>query len=479
MFSSISFAINSFLWGPPMLAAFLGTGIFLSAKTGFYQLFGAGDWIGSTVIRATKNRKNKNTSEGSVSQFGALTSALAACLGTGNIVGVATAICSGGAGSVFWMCLSAIFGMMTCCCENILGVKYRIKDSHGKWMGGPMYYIEKGLGMKGLAAAYAVFLTGASLGMGNMTQANSVAQGLNGFGIPPVVTGIVLAVMIILCISGGLKRICAISEKLIPLLSATFLLACFAVIIKNADNLIPCAKLIVKEAFTVKSLSGYGMAEAARYGISRGVFSNEAGLGSSAVIHAAAECETPAEQGKWGIVEVFIDTVLMCTVTAAAILTSGVWSPHTTLNGVELCAAVFESVFGKSGGRFLDICIALFAFATLIAWSYYGRNGAEYLFGSKAGKIYNVFYSVAAFVGCICRLEFVWSISDIFNGLMAVPNIFALLLLSRQATDELRGNRCKFDKRYCEKPVLRGIMNHKSAKENEYDNQRYKVYRRE
>ncbi len=461
-----------------MLAAFLGTGIFLSAKTGFYQLFGAGDWIDSTVIHAVKNRKNKNTPEGSVSQFGALTSALAACLGTGNIVGVATAICSGGAGSVFWMCLSAVFGMMTCCFENILGVKYRTKDSFGQRKGGPMYYIEKGLGMKGLAAAYAVFLTGASLGMGNMTQANSVAQGLKGFGVPPAVTGVVLAVMIILCISGGLKRISAISEKLIPLLSAAFLLACFTVIIKNADSLIPCTKLILKEAFTVKSLSGYGMAEAARYGISRGVFSNEAGLGSSAVIHAAAECETPAEQGKWGILEVFIDTVLMCTVTAAAILTSGVWSPHTSLNGVELCAAVFESVFGKFGGWFLDACITLFAFATLIAWSYYGRSGVEYLFGARAGKIYNIIYSVAAFTGCVSRLESIWSISDIFNGLMAVPNIFALLLLSRQATDELKGNRCKFDKRYCEKPFLRVIMNYNFAKENEYDNKGYKIYRR-
>ncbi len=419
-----------------MLAVFLGTGFFLSAKTKFYQLFGARDWLGGTIFSRGKDEK----AEGSISQMSALATALAACLGTGNIVGVATALCAGGAGSVFWMCISALLGMMTCCCENILGVKYRIKDSFGRWKGGPMYYIERGIGMKGLAGAYAVFLTGASLGMGNMTQANSVAQGLSGFGVPPVASGLLVAALVGISVSGGLKRISAISEKLIPVLSAGFIIACLIVIGKNAGNLAPCLKYIIREAFTVKSLSGFGMAKAARYGISRGVFSNEAGLGSSAIIHASAECENPAQQGKWGILEVFIDTVLMCTVTAAAILTSGVWSPDVSLNGVELCAAVFESVFGSAGGYFLNACICLFAFATLAAWSYYGKSGAEYLFGSKCGKIYNIIYVSAAFAGCIIRLESVWSLSDTFNGLMAVPNIFALLSLSKEATDELKNN---------------------------------------
>lgn len=440
MFYTVNSAISSFIWGPPMLAVFLGTGLFLSAKSGFYQIFGVKDWLGSTVFFVFRNRKRKSVSDGSVSQFGALTAALAACLGTGNIVGVAAALCSGGPGSLFWMCVSAILGMMTCCCENILGVKYRKKDENGIFKGGPMYYIKHGLGMKGLACVYAVFLTGASLGMGNMTQANSVASGLYGFGVPPAVTGVVLAVLVAFSISGGLRRISAVSKKLIPVLSAAFVLACLIIIGKNAENLIPCLKSVIREAFTVKSLSGFGMAKAVRYGVSRGVFSNEAGLGSSAVIHAAADCKNPAEQGKWGIIEVLIDTVIMCTVTGAAILTSGVEITDTQLNGIELCTAVFESVFGKAGGYFLNICICLFAFATLIAWSYYGKSGAEYLLGEKIGKIYNVIYIAAAFAGCVMKFEGVWSLSDTLNGLMAVPNIFALFVLSKEAVALLREN---------------------------------------
>ncbi len=423
-----------------MLAVFLGTGLFLSAKTGFYQIFGIGDWLKSTIGTAFGSKKSKKVADGSVSQLGALSSALAACLGTGNIVGVATALCSGGAGSVFWMCVSAILGMITCCCENILGIKYRVRDSLGNWIGGPMLYIERGLGMKKLARVYAVFLIGASLGMGNMTQANSVAQGLSGFGISPTVTAVILSALLIVAVSGGLKRITAISQMLIPVLSGAFILACFSVIFVNRDNLLPSLKYILSEAFSVKAVSGFGLAKAARYGISRGVFSNEAGLGSSAIIHASADCENAGEQGKWGILEVFIDTVLMCSITAAAILTSGVMQDKS-LEGVELCAAVFESVFGKAGGYFLNICICLFAFATLIAWSYYGKTGTQYLFGARSGKIYNAVYALAAFIGCTMKLESVWSISDTLNGLMAVPNIFALLCLSKEAIAELKIKR--------------------------------------
>ena len=420
-----------------MLAVFLGTGLFLSAKTGFFQLFGIKKWVGETIVSAFINRKTNKTDNNSVSQFGALTSALAACLGTGNIIGVATAICSGGPGAVFWMWVSAVLGMMTCCCENILGIKYRAKNSEGRWVGGPMYYIEKGLGMKDLAGAYAVFLTLASFGMGNMTQANSVSQGLSGFGVPSVASAVVLCVLSAFSVSGGLKRITAISEKLIPFLTAAFVAMCFIVIASNSENILPCFKSVIKEAFTVKAVSGFGMAKAMRYGISRGVFSNEAGLGSSAIIHASADCDCPAKQGMWGILEVFIDTVFMCTVTAAAVLTSGIWSPQTSLNGAELCSAVFESVLGKTGGYFLNGSICLFAFATLVAWSYYGKSGAEYLFGAKGGKIYNVIYICVIFVGAVTKLETVWSISDTFNGLMAIPNIFALLMMSKEATNEL------------------------------------------
>lgn len=438
MISEINSAISSFIWGPPMLAAFLGTGLFLSVKSRFFQISGIKCWLGETVVSAFVNRKQKNTKDGSISQFSALTSALAACLGTGNIIGVATAICSGGPGALFWMCVSAVLGMMSCCCENILGIKYRVRDFSGRFKGGPMYYIENGLGMKGLACVYAVFLTGASLGMGNMTQANSIAQGMGGFGIPPFATAVFLCILLGIAVSGGLGRISKISEKLIPLLSAAFVIACFVIIIRNAENILPCMKTVVREAFTLKAVGGFGLAKAARYGISRGVFSNEAGLGSSAIIHAAADCKNAGEQGMWGILEVFIDTVFMCSITGAAILTSGVWTPESSFNGAQLCSAVFESVFGKAGGYFLNGCICLFAFATLTAWSYYGRCGAEYLFGERSGRIYNVLYIISAFAGSLIKLESVWSISDILNGLMAIPNIFALLLLSREAVDELK-----------------------------------------
>lgn len=437
MFYQLNSIISSVIWGPPMLAVFLGTGLYLSAKTSFFQIFGVKQWTKLTVIDAYKKRKEPPKTDGSVSQFAALTSALAACLGTGNIAGVATALCAGGPGAVFWMWISAILGMMTCCCENILGIKYRVRNSLGQWVGGPMLYIERGLKKPKLAKVYAFLLIGASLGMGNMTQANSVAAGLAEFGVTPLLTAVIITPLVFICISGGLKRISSVAEKLIPFLSAVFLCACAYVIFKNVGTIIPCFKLIVKEAFTVKAVSGFGFAKAARYGISRGVFSNEAGLGSNTVIHASADCEKPAVQGMWGIFEVMFDTLFMCTVTAITVLASGIWSPNSKLDGIALCSAAFESVMGSAGGIILGVCICLFAFATLIAWSFYGKSGAAYIFGDSAGKYYNIIYAVAVFAGCVMKLDFVWSISDIFNGLLAIPNIYAILKLSKEAVELL------------------------------------------
>ncbi len=437
MFYRLHSLISSVIWGTPMLAVFLGTGLYLSVKSGFFQVFGIKQWFRLTVVDAYKKRKEPPKNDGSVSQFAALTSALAACLGTGNIAGVATALCAGGPGAVFWMWVSAILGMMTCCCENILGIKYRIRNSLGQWLGGPMLYIERGLKSPKLAKIYAFLLVGASLGMGNMTQANSVAAGLEEFGVSPLLTATVLAPLVFICISGGLKRISSVAEKLIPFLSAAFLFACLFVIFKNINAVIPCFRLIIKEAFSANAVSGFGFAKAVRYGVSRGVFSNEAGLGSNAVIHASADCEKPAVQGMWGIFEVMFDTLFMCSVTAITILASGVWSPDSKLDGIALCSAAFESVMGKTGGIILGICICLFAFATLIAWSFYGKSGAACLFGDGSGKYYNIMYAVAVFAGCVMKLDFVWSISDIFNGLLAIPNIYAVLKLSKEAVELL------------------------------------------
>jgi len=437
VFYKLNSILSSFVWGTPMLAAFLGTGAFLSFKARFYQIFGFRDWMSKTLLSAFRNKKENQKSDGSISQFAALSSALAACLGTGNIVGVATAISSGGAGSVFWMLFSAVLGMMTCCCENILAVKYKTKDRRGRPVGGPMYYIENGLGYSKSAKAYAFLLLGASLGMGNMTQANAVAESFAVFDVKPIFVAVPLAVVLSIAVAGGLKRISSIAEKLIPFLSAVFIGACFIVIFKNAGNLLPSLKLIFKEAFTVKAVSGYGMAKAVRYGVSRGVFSNEAGLGSNTIIHASANCKEPGIQGMWGILEVGIDTVFMCTVTAAAILSSGIWQANPSLTGVSLCSAVFESVFGSAGKWILSICTCLFAFATLMAWSYYGKCGSDYLFGERSSKYYNVIYIIAAFAGCILNLENVWSISDTLNGLMAIPNLIAILSLSDEAIELL------------------------------------------
>lgn len=419
-----------------MLSAFMGTGLFLSVKNKFYQITGIKQWINLTIVDAFRNRKAK-TEVGSVSPLSALFSALAASLGTGNIVGIATAICAGGPGAVFWMWISAILGMMTCCCENILVIKYRIRNSSGEWVGSPMHYIRNGVGSEKLAKIYAVLLIGASLGMGNMTQANSACVSLGVLGIKPLAFAAVFAPLVLLSVSGGLKRISLIAEKLIPILSAVFTGACLIIIFRNRFALIPCFKLIVKEAFTLKSATGFGMAKAVRYGVSRGVFSNEAGLGSNSIIHASAECDEPAVQGMWGMFEVMFDTILMCGTTAITLLSSEIGVCGTNLNGIDLCNAVFFDNFGTAGSVLLSVCLCLYAYATTIAWSFYGKSGAVYLFGEKAGNIYNVCFAAAAFIGCIMKLEAVWALSDTFNGLMAIPNLIAVLLLSRQATNEM------------------------------------------
>ena len=378
-----------------------------------------------TTLGSIFSKKSRESGKGSISQTQALSAALAACMGTGNIVGVAAAIASGGAGAVFWMVISAIIGMMSACCENILGIKYRYRDENGEWMGGAFVYMERGLGFRHMSKIFCVLLVIASLGIGNMTQANAAALSLSA------------GVFAITC--GGLKRIASAAEKIIPAMTAIFILASFAVIIKNFRAVPSAFSRIISEAFSLRAAAGgaagYGIKKALRYGVARGVFSNEAGLGSNAIIHAAAETDSPAEQGCWGILEVFLDTVVMCTVTAITLLVSGA---PTDGDGSLACAAAFGSVFGKAGSIFVCVSICVFAFATLIGWSYYGRRGLEYLLGAKSAKIYNIIYAAAVFVGCVADLELVWELSDLANALMAVPNLISLCLLSGEATKELK-----------------------------------------
>ena len=359
---------------------------------------------------------------------------------------VATALTLGGPGAVFWMWVSAALGLMTCCAENILGVKYRWRTETGGWMGGPMAYLERGLGSKGLAGAYAVLLALASFGIGNMTQANAIAEAArHSFQfsatswMPGIVAGIVLAALIALVIFGGVGRIARVTEKIVPAMAGLFLLASAVVLAKNYRALPSALWLIMRGAFKVPSALGggigYGIGKAMRFGVARGVFSNEAGLGSSAVIHAAADVSEPAVQGLWGICEVFIDTLLMCTVTALVFLCSGAWQGY---EGVAMAGAAFAGTFGRTGEVFVSLSIALFAFATLTGWSFYGEQGTRYLLGERGVKAYRAIYILAVVIGCVMKLETVWGVADVLNGLMAIPNLLGVVVLSGQALRELR-----------------------------------------
>ena len=316
---------------------------------------------------------------------------------------------------------------MTCCAENILGVKYRWRAGSG-WMGGPMAYLEKGLGSKALAGIYAALLGLASFGIGNMTQANAIAEAAKqSLRLPCWAVGLAVAALIGLVIFGGVGRIARVTEKIVPAMAGLFLLASTIVLVMNYKAIPGALGMILREAFKGKAI---------RYGVARGVFSNEAGLGSSAVVHAAADVKDPAVQGLWGISEVFIDTLLMCTVTALVLLCSGAWQGGS--EGVAMAGAAFEGTFGRLGRHFVSLSIALFAFATLTGWSFYGEQGARYLLGEKSVKPYRAIYLAAIVVGCVMRLETVWAVADVLNGLMAVPNLIGVAVLSGQAIRELR-----------------------------------------
>ncbi|MDR1927009.1 MAG: sodium:alanine symporter family protein [Oscillospiraceae bacterium] len=432
------------VWGAPMLAVFLFAGALLTLRTSAFQFRRFGFWLRSTFGSLFKKEgAGQNRDAHTITQRQALTSALAACLGTGNIVGVATALRLGGAGAIFWMWVSAALGMMTCCAENILSIRYRWRTASGSWMGGPMAYLQKGLGSKALAGSYAALLSLASFGIGNMTQANAIVQAAReSFSLAPPAVGLALSALVGLVIFGGLRRIARVTEFVVPFMTGLFLLAGLAVIAVNAGALPGALGSIFREAFRLRAgvggAAGYGIGKALRYGVARGVFSNEAGLGSSAVIHAAADVERPATQGLWGIAEVFLDTIVMCTVTALAMLCSGAWRPGGGPEGVALAAQSFASVFGLWGERFTALSIALFAFATLTGWSFYGEQGARYLLGEKSVKYYRGLYVAAVLLGSLLRLETVWSVSDTLNGLMAIPNLVGVVLLSGQAARELK-----------------------------------------
>lgn len=436
----INNVVNLIVWGPLMLALIILVGLQFSFRLNFFQFSQYKLWLGKTIGTIINGNKFSRKTYG-ISPFQAATTALAGAIGTGNIVGVATAITLGGPGAVFWMWIAAFFGMMTIFAENILGVKYRTLDKNGENIGGPMYYIGKGLGQRWLGCFFAWACILASFGMGNMTQANSISASLKkSFGFSPSVTGLIIAVIVSLIIFGGIKRIAKVTEKVVPFMALFYIVGGLIVIFININNLPKVILEIICGAFNFKSFtggaSGYAMSSAIRYGISRGIFSNEAGLGSSPIVHAATSEKEPVIQGMWGIFQVFVDTILVCSITAFCILTSGVLPEGQ--DGALLSIQAFSSAFGNAGEMFVAISIVLFAFATIVSWSYYGERCMYYLFGEKNTLIYKATYIVIILFGSVMELDLVWSISDTFNGLMAIPNLTALILLSGEVVKETK-----------------------------------------
>lgn len=439
--------LHEFVWSPGMLAFFLLTGIYFTVQSKFYSILRIKQWFGQTLGSLFKNPQVRNTKEiQAVSQFQSFCTALAATLGTGNITGVATAIMAGGPGSIFWMWISAVLGMMTNYAENYLGITYRYKDEKGQWVGGAMVYIEKGLGCKWLAVVFSFCCIGASFGMGNMVQGNSMANGLkNVFQIPVFFTAVASAVAVAYILNGGMKRIAVCTEKLVPFMAGIYLITACGILIACRHRVGWAFLEIIKNAFTPRAacagVGGYQLKTIIQTGISRGVFSNEAGLGSSVIAHAQSDVEKPEIQGMWGIAEIFVDTILVCTVTALVLLVSGVHRPEIciqnfstgieNIDGTTLMARAFGSVI-PFGEELLVLSTVLFALATMIGWSCLGERTAVYLAKEKGTKIYKWLYVAVAFLGCMLAPAMIWELSDTLNGLMAIPNLLALFLLRRE-----------------------------------------------
>ena len=451
MITNVNNAINGFVWGIPMLVLLVGTGILMTVLTKFFQLSHIGHWFQNTIGGIFKDKHvTKHTEKGdqSISQFQSLCTALAATIGTGNIVGVASALIAGGPGAIFWMWIVAFFGMMTNYSENVLGIYYRRKNQKGEWCGGAMYYLKDGLGSyKGfkqigavLAVLFSIFCLLASFGIGNMSQVNSISANMEAaFSIPPYITGIVLLVIAALVIVGGLKRIASVTEKLVPFMAIAYVIGALVIFFMNIGQTGAILTAIFKGAFGLRAVGGgivgSGVKMALTWGMKRGVFSNEAGLGSSVMVHSNSNVREPVRQGMWGIFEVFADTIVVCTLTAFAVLSSGLIDLETgavlsEASGSALVGEAFSTVFGNIGPAFIAVAILLFAFSTVLGWSHYGSKAWEYLFGTKSTIAYKIVFVLMIFVGATMNLSLAWDLSDTFNGLMAIPNLIGVISLS-------------------------------------------------
>lgn len=422
--------INGIVWGNWLLILMLSCGIYLTFKIGFIQ-FNLKEIFKGTILSKGSNKSGDNT----ISPFQTMTTSLSATMGTGNIVGVASAIIIGGAGAIFWLWISAILGMALIYVENYLGIKYRTTLKDGSTVGGACAYLEYGLKCKPLAVIFAFLCIVASFGIGNMTQSNAIAVSLKStWNIPCIVTGLITAILIALVIMGGVKRIGSITQFFIPILSLLYILGALIVILSNFQDLPKVFKDIFQQAFGFSSvtggITGSLIITSLNVGLRRGVFSNEAGLGSSSILHSSSECDNPHIMGLWGMFEVFIDTIICCTLTALAILVVDV--DFSSLDSSTLVIKSFESGLGNFSGFFITVAISLFAFATLIGWSVCGETCSKYLFGSSGGFIYKIFFVISIILGAILNGSSVWIVSDIFNGLMAIPNLIGIIVLSKR-----------------------------------------------
>ena len=485
--TNVNNAVNGVVWGVPALALLAFVGILMTVLTKVFQVTHFGHWMKKTIGAVFKDKHvTTHTSDKSISQFQSLCTALAATVGTGNIVGVSGAILMGGPGAVFWMWVMAFLGMMTNYSENVLGIYYRRKNSKGEWSGGAMYYLRDGLGSKKgcktiglvLAGLFSFFCFVASFGIGNMTQVNSISGNMdavfgirlvvNIFGLQINVVGLIIMILVGLVVLGGLKRIAAVTEKIVPFMVILYMIGTITIFVLHIDQFVPVFKSIFKGAFGIQAATGgmvgYGIKLAIEWGMKRGVFSNEAGLGSSVMVHSNSNVKEPVKQGMWGIFEVFADTIVVCTLTAFAILSSGLINLQTgelvsgsfvtqagatiELSKANLVSAVFNQQFGFIGSAFIAVSIMLFAYSTVLGWSHYGAKACEYLLGEKLTIVYRILFVIAVYFGAVLGENLAWDLADTFNGLMMIPNLIGVIVLS--------GTVAKITKNYINRH-LRGI----------------------
>lgn len=460
--TEINNVINDFVWVKIGLILLIGTGILLTVMTKVFQVTHIGHWFKETIGSVFKkdSAATKKTDKKSISQFQALCTALAATIGTGNIAGVSAAIVIGGPGAVFWMWIAAFLGMMTNYSENLLGIYYRRKNKDGEWSGGPMYYLKDGLGRKKgckhigaiMAILFSIFAILASFGIGNMGQVNKITLNVEsaflksvnlgsiaGIPVTHFIIGGVLMVIAALIIIGGLQRIAAVAEKVVPFMAIAYVIGALAIFVLNISNVGAMFASIFRFAFGVKAVggavAGIAIKEVITQGCKRGVFSNEAGLGSSVIVHSSSNVKEPVTQGLWGIFEVFFDTFIVCTMTAIVVLSSGYINLETGManpgvNDATLVSQVFGQHFGTFGEMFVALAMLLFAFTTVLGWSQYGTKAVEYLFGEKAVNVYKVIFVLMIMSGAVMTSSLAWDISDTFNGLMMVPNLIGVIVLS-------------------------------------------------